>query len=930
MSARAKLLPAAVTEEVATLIATLHKAGERLERLTSGEVDGVVDASGRTFLLRHAQEGLRLSEASKQAAILDALPANIAVLDSQGVILSVNEGWRTFGSANALQGPRHGVGQSYLAICDSAGGENAVLAHQAASGIRSVLAGAAKTFTMEYPCHSPSTQRWFVLTVAPLADSHPHGVVVLHLDVTAARQTDASLQASEWRFRQMAENIRAVFFLREAVTQRMLYVSPAYEEIWGRSCESLYLDPSSWLASIHPDDRAVAYQANQKAVSAGTFDSEYRIVRPTGVVRWIGSRGFPVRDANGQIVRVAGVAEDITERKEAETRIRRLNRVYAMLSGIHALMVRERDRDELLRGACRIAVEAGAFRMVWIGVVDPETLEARVVAWYGGEEGFVNQIVLTGRGDVPAAELPASRALRQMTPVLCNDIGADPSLAPMGGAFPSRRYKSVGFFPLTGTGQPDAVMALYAGEVGVFDDKENRLLLELCGNISFALGNIAKGEQLAYLAYYDALTGLANRSLFLERVGQYMRSAATERHQLALFLIDLERFESMNDSLGQAAGDLLLRQVAEWMTRSTGDPALVARVGAVHFAIVLPVVKEAGVVARVVESTLEAFLEHPFRLDDAVFRISAKVGVGLFPDDAADADTLLRRAEAALKGAKASGDRYLFYTSEMADTGADKLTLENQLRDALVNEEFVLHFQPVVNLASGTLACAEALIRWNDPRTGLVPPGQFIPILEETGLIHGVGRWALREAVAAYLRWSDAGLPAVRIAVNVSAVQLRSRSFLSELEQAIGIDRRAAAGLELEITESLIMADVKHSIASLQSIRALGVKIAIDDFGTGFSSLNYLAKLPVDTLKIDRSFVTDMTARPEGLSLVSTIIALAHSLKLKVVAEGVETQEQARLLRLLSCDEMQGFLVSPAVPREDFEASWLRKPSMDA
>jgi EAL domain-containing protein (putative c-di-GMP-specific phosphodiesterase class I) len=302
------------------------------------------------------------------------------------------------------------------------------------------------------------------------------------------------------------------------------------------------------------------------------------------------------------------------------------------------------------------------------------------------------------------------------------------------------------------------------------------------------------------------------------------------------------------------------------------------------------------------------------------------VGVGLFPDDAADADTLLKRAEAALKRAKASGERYLFYTSEMADTGADKLTLENQLRDALANEEFVLHYQPVVSLTSGSLACAEALIRWNRPRTGLVPPGQFIPILEETGLIHGVGRWALRKAIEDYLRWCDAGLPAVRIAVNVSQVQLRSRGFLFELEQAIGVDPRAAAGLELEITESLIMADVKHSIASLRSIRALGVTIAIDDFGTGFSSLSYLAKLPVDTLKIDRSFVTDMIARPEGLSLVSTIIDLAHSLKLKVVAEGVETQDQARLLRLLSCDEMQGFLVSPAVSGEDFEASWLRKP----
>jgi EAL domain-containing protein (putative c-di-GMP-specific phosphodiesterase class I) len=305
--------------------------------------------------------------------------------------------------------------------------------------------------------------------------------------------------------------------------------------------------------------------------------------------------------------------------------------------------------------------------------------------------------------------------------------------------------------------------------------------------------------------------------------------------------------------------------------------------------------------------------------------MAAKVGVAVFPDDGADVDTLFRNAEAALKKAKASGDRYLFYTQRMTAMVAGKLTLENQLRQALDNEEFVLHYQPKVNLASGKLTGAEALIRWNDPRTGLVAPGRFIPILEETGLIYDVGRWALRQAIADYLRWRSAGLPAVRVAVNVSPLQLRNHDFIAEIRQAIGIDAQAAAGLELEITESLIMEDVRHSIATLQAIRTMGVGIAIDDFGTGFSSLSYLAKLPVDTLKIDRSFVIDMTAAQEGLALVSTIINLAHALKLKVVAEGVETEEQARLLRLLNCDEFQGYLFSKPVPREILETRFLSR-----
>jgi len=409
-------------------------------------------------------------------------------------------------------------------------------------------------------------------------------------------------------------------------------------------------------------------------------------------------------------------------------------------------------------------------------------------------------------------------------------------------------------------------------------------------------------------------------------VAQFMRSAAGGGHKLALFLIDVERFKNINDSLGRPAGDALLRQVAEWLTRNAGDANLVARVGADHFAAVLPEVKQGGDVARLLEKWMTAFLEHPFRLNDAVLRIAAKVGIALFPDDGSGAETLFRNAEAALKKAKASGDRYLFHTQTMTESVAGKFTLENQLREALDKGEFVLHYQPKVSLASGKLTSAEALIRWNDPRTGLVPPGRFIPILEETGLIYDVGRWALRQAIEDYLRWRAAGLPAVRIAVNVSPLQLRNRGFVAEIREVIGTDAHAPAGLELEITESLIMADVKHNIASLKAIRDMGVHIAIDDFGTGFSSLAYLAKLPVDTLKIDRSFVIDMTAGPEGLALVSTIINLAHSLKLKVVAEGVETEEQSRLLRLLNCDEMQGFLFSKPVPGEIFETKFLAPP----
>ena len=430
-------------------------------------------------------------------------------------------------------------------------------------------------------------------------------------------------------------------------------------------------------------------------------------------------------------------------------------------------------------------------------------------------------------------------------------------------------------------------------------------------------------ERADYLAYYDVLTGLANRGLFLDRTAQHMRSATIDGHELAVFLVDIERFKNINDTLGQAAGDDLLKQVAKWLTDNVGDASLVARLGADHFAVVVPEVRKGGDMTRLLERLMTGFLEHTFRLSEVELRVATRVGAALFPNDATDPDTLLKHAEAALKKAKASGERYLFYEQKMSDTVAGELTLENQLRQAVDREEFVLHYQPKINLETGKVVGAEALIRWNDPRTGTVPPERFISVLEETGLIFEVGRWALRRAVEDYISWRSAGLEAVRIAVNVSPLQLRHRAFVDEVRQAIDIDSRAPAGLELEITEGAVMEHVKHNVDSLDAFRAMGIRLAIDRFGTGFSSLSYLSRLPVDTLKIDRAFVVDMTSGPQGLSLISTIINLARSLRLRIVAVGVETEEQSRLLRLLSCDEMQGYLFSRAVPREVFAANYL-------
>jgi diguanylate cyclase (GGDEF)-like protein/PAS domain S-box-containing protein len=916
--------PEEADAEISVLIRALRETDLRLEELTAGQVDSVAGRDGESFLLRRAQHQLRYHDAAKQATILNALPAHIVLLDSQGLIVSVNDAWRRFASPNVLQDPGYDIGCDYLGICATARGDYADVAHQMADGIRSVLSSDVKRFSLEYACATPAEQLWFLLTVTPLSEGRPNGAVVMHLDITEQKRGEESLR----RFAGAMDAVADAIYLVDRDSMRLIHVNDAGCRLQNQSREELLALEPWGVISTTREELISTYDA----IIAGGIDPEPVEIqrrRDDGSQYWVELRRHAQR--TGGRWTIVTMVRDITARKEADHRIMQMNRVHAMLTGINSLIVRARDRDELFQNACRIAVEAGGFIMTWIGMVDLGTLKITPVASVGADKQLLTFIKdrFSLKADATLGNTMSARAVRNKTPQLSNDLSLKPA-----GLLNARHLRagihSIAVLPLIVDGEAVGVFSLYAGEKDFFHDGEMKLLTELTRDIAFAISHIEKQEKLDYLAYYDVLTGLANRRLFLERAAQYMRSAAGAGHKLALFLIDLERFKNINDSLGQPAGDALLKQVAEWLSRNVGDAHLLARVGSDHFAAVLPNVKQQGDVSRVLDKMLESFLDHQFRLNDAVFRISAKVGVALFPDDGTDADVLFKNAEAALKKAKTGGDRYLCYTQKMTATVAGRLTLENQLRQALDRGEFVLQYQPKVNLASGKLTSAEALLRWNDPRTGMVPPGQFIPILEETGLIHDVGRWAMHKAVEDYLRWRKQGLSAVRVAVNVSPLQLRSQGFVSDVRQAIGVDAQASAGLELEVTESVIMEDVKHNIASLQAIREMGVTIAIDDFGTGFSSLSYLSKLPVNTLKIDRSFVVEMTVGPEGLALVSTIINLAHALKLKVVAEGVETKEQSRLLRLLGCDEMQGFLFSKPLPVALFESRYLCLPLTDS
>jgi diguanylate cyclase (GGDEF)-like protein/PAS domain S-box-containing protein len=914
--------PPADSDEISVVIKALREADLRLEELTSGEVDTVSDRDGRAFLLRRAQSQVRDTEAAKQAAILNALPAHIAVLDVVGRVLSINEMWGRLTAGNALHGPAYGVGKNYLDMCDSKRGADSTDAHRAAAGIRSVLAGVKKNFSMEYPCELPTERRWFLLTTTPLATDRPRGAVIMHVDITDQKRGEVAVR----RLAAAMDATADAIFLVDRTTMRYIHVNEAACRFQAQTRERLLSSLPETLLNISQRELAETYD---RLIESGVDAKPVEILRQRrdGSNQWVELRRHARR--SGDSWTIVSMMRDVTDRKQAETRIMHLSRVHAMLSGITSLIVRVRDRDELFREACRIATDEGGFRMIWIGLVDQASQKIVPVASFGVRDDFMTEIRdrFTLREGSAHSNTMTARAVREVKPFVANDLEFDTNVM-----FHEQHFaagiRSMAVLPMTIGGSVVGVVALYAYEVEFFHEGEMKLLTELTGDIAFAIDHIEKQERLDYLAYYDVLTGLANRALFLERTAQYIRGAAGSRRKLAVFLIDLERFKNFNDSLGRPAGDLLLKQVAAWLTQVVGDANLLARVDADHFAVVLPDMKQVRNVMSVLTKTMQAFLSHPFQLNDSVFRLAAKVGVAVYPNDGTDADTLFRNAESALKKAKLSGDKYLFYSQNMTVSVAGRLTLENQLRQALEHKEFELFYQPKMNLVSGQVTGAEALLRWNDPLTGLVTPNRIIPILEETGLMHDVGRWALNEAVETYRRWQTAGLKAVRIAVNVSPMQLRNRGFVTEIRQAIAQDPIAAAGLELEITESLIMEDVRASIGSLRAIRALGVRIAIDDFGTGFSSLSYLARLPVHTLKIDRSFVIDMVAGPEGLALVQTIINLAHSMKLNVVAEGVETEEQSRLLRLLNCDEMQGYWFGYPVSRDVFEAKYLSSPAL--
>jgi diguanylate cyclase (GGDEF)-like protein len=432
--------------------------------------------------------------------------------------------------------------------------------------------------------------------------------------------------------------------------------------------------------------------------------------------------------------------------------------------------------------------------------------------------------------------------------------------------------------------------------------------------------------EIEHLAFYDRLTDLPNRRLFADRCAQALASAQRSQRLVGVMLVSLDRFKKVADTLGHAAGDVVLAEAGGRLQACVGEGDTVARFDGEEFALLLTQIDVAGDLAEISAAVHEA-LKASFRLGSQEVYVTASIGISLFPFNGEDSNTVLRNAGAALyRAQQQGGNNYQFYAADMNAQAVERLALENSLRRAVENNEFITYYQPVLNLDRSEIVGTEALVRWQHPDLGLLPPAKFIGLAEDTGLIVDIGDLVMRTACAQTRQWQDEGWGRLRIAVNISARHLQRPDFLERIMQILDDTRLDPTCLELELTETSIMANAESGAKFLSEIRKLGVKVAIDDFGTGYSSLSYLKRLPIDTVKLDQSFVNGATTDPDDAALVMAIITLAHNLRLKVIAEGVETAEQLAFLRLLRCDEGQGFLFSKPVPHEAFASLMALNP----
>jgi len=662
---------------------------------------------------------------------------------------------------------------------------------------------------------------------------------------------------------------------------------------------------------IHPEHVARGFfNTEQEIIRTGKamLDMEELIRDSSGTLKWLLTSKLPVRNAGGEVIGIVGIARDITERKRSES---------LHLGQAHLL------------------------KMIALGAPLPEVFSSLILlieAHVPDVTGSILMLAPDGRhivnGAAPnldpafcrlieGAEIgPAAgscgTAMWRGEPVIVSDIATDPLWADFRELVLPYGFRACWSSPIRSyQGKVLGSFALYSRTPGEPSAECTKLVGMATHIAGIAIERKEAEDSIQFMAHHDTLTGLPNRSMLDERVASAIEAADECGGTMTLAFLDLDNFKLVNDSLGHHAGDELLKIVAARMMNCVRASDSIVRLGGDEFVVLLSGAMRRG---ETVEDRLHAVrnaIAEPVEIEGRAFQVTCSMGVAAYPEHGRNATELLARADAAMYRAKEIGrDAVQVFTAELANRAHEKLVQQEELRRALARSELFLQYQPQMDLATGRIFAVEALIRWRHPERGLVAPGDFIPLAEETGLIGPIGDWTLREACRQNKAWQDAGLPSIVVSVNVSARQFQEKDWVERVAAALSESGLEARYLELELTESMIMEDVQQAVGTMHRLEQLGVHLAIDDFGTGYSSLASLKRFPVGRLKIDRSFVQDLPDDGDDAAIARAVISLAHSLQLRVIAEGVETREQMDFLREAGCDEIQGFYLSrPIDPR---------------
>jgi diguanylate cyclase (GGDEF)-like protein len=607
------------------------------------------------------------------------------------------------------------------------------------------------------------------------------------------------------------------------------------------------------------------------------------------------------------------------QRHEQEVRLQRLTRSYRMLSNTSSAILRLRNRAELLDEVCRIAHQQGGYDRVVISLIDSnaKTLGPRACAGIDSKSLQAAEVAMldANGGSMTLSE----RAINSSSPAVVNDLAANSYSGAHEKLWIDHGWRAVAALPLLIDGTAIGAMTLFSGQRDVFDEAELGVVMELTANLCFALQYLQKDEALHFLSYFDSLTGLAKRQLFCQRLGQLLGTDANDGHARTVVVFDVQKLGAINDSLGRYVGDRLIEEIAARIKETFGHSDCAAYFGGGTFALTLSNtefgdIEDAG---RLMQGAAAQLFAEPFEVGGQELRPAIRSGVAFHPQDGGTADALVQNAEAALKAAREDNEKYMMYGLVTQRPTSGTVALEARLTGALDHGEYLLHYQPKVDIDSGRIMGFEALLRWQDSQVGLVPPSLFVPLLERSGAMVEVGEWVLEQAVRDMQSWNAQGVESVRIAVNASPIQLRRRDFVDTVLSRVQRLDPGAGGLDIELTESMLMHDIELSIRKLRQLREAGIGVAIDDFGTGYSSLRLLSRLPVDTLKIDRSFIQGIANAPNVMTLVATIVSLARAFDMHTVAEGVETAEQLTMLRVINCDQAQGFYLGRPTPASE-------------